>query len=160
MEVEEISNRISAVSNTLLNEKISSNKEWTKAIFESLTEYAYENNKRIWSHPNNIDHTINEWLYDLVIFDGETPTDISEILVTLESEWNSSFDEIKYDFYKLIQSRSNLRVMIFQANNVSDTTEKLVKLLEFSNIAQTGDQYLFACWNDSSGFYMLPYVKS
>ena len=138
-----------------------SNPERTKTIFRNLTNYAYVKNLRVWSEPNERDKSINEWLYDFTIYEGQTPIDIDKILVALESEWNGDFKEIKYDFYKLVQSRSILRVMIFQADDVNRTFDDLVKIVDTSAMSLSGDRYLFAGWRwrEKDPFIFRPYVK-
>ena len=95
-----------------------------------------------------------------MICEGQTPIDIDKIWVALESEWSLKFDEIKYDFYKLIQSRSMLRVMVFQSLDVAKTNNDLVMILESSQMSVRGDRYLFAGWNDEDGFRFKLHAKS
>jgi hypothetical protein len=104
---------ISNASRRLIENRIHSDADWTTAIFTDLTEYAYGLNLRVWSKRNEVDPTLTGCLYDFMICEGETPIDINKVWVALESEWSLKYDNIKYDFYKLVQSRSMLRVMMF-----------------------------------------------
>jgi len=54
----DISEIIKKTADQLVSSQIKKNTQWTKTIFEALTEYAYGKNLRVWSHPNDIDHTI------------------------------------------------------------------------------------------------------
>ena len=130
-----------------------SNADWTTAIFTALTKYAYDLNLRVWTKKNEKDPTLKGCLYDFMICEGKTPIDIDRLWVAMESEWNPKFDEIKYDFCKLIQSRSMLRVMVFQSRDVERTISGLVNILETSQISISGDRYLFAGWSDENGLY-------
>jgi hypothetical protein len=139
------------------------NKERTRVMFTDLTKFFYNNYKtlEVWTCPNDTDHTINGWLFDFTVCDGRTPDDIDKILVALESEWNADFKEIKYDFYKLVQSRALLRVMVFQADDVNQSISDLIKIVAASQMSVSGDRYLFAgwSWGDKNGFTFKPYVK-
>ena len=131
-----------------------SDADWTTAIFTALTKYAYDDLKlRVWSKKNEVDPTLTGCLYDFMICEGKTPIDIDRVWVAIESEWSLSFNEIKYDFYKLVQSRSMLRVMIFQSRDVERTISDLVKILETSQMSICGDRYLFAGWDDEKNAF-------
>ena len=104
-----------------------------------------------------------EWCYDLCWverYDGFTKS----LPVALECEWNPS-PEIEEDFEKLLWSRAQLRVMIFDATHKSafegeakgwaqDKVEELRKRVEFFSDTQAGDAYLFGVWcHDKGGCY-------
>src|SRR5690606_6416928 len=100
---------VTDVGQTNVAGKVTSDYLWTRNIKTGLTKMAYETFKLdVWSEPNDHDNTVNEWLYDFVMYEKAEGTkwDIKKIHLILESEWNSSHDEIKYDFYKLLQGRS------------------------------------------------------
>jgi hypothetical protein len=125
-----------------------SEKDWTDGIFTALTAWAYKDlpSEVVWCKKNVVDPTLTGWLYDFTIAEpGETPNDIKSVLVALESELSDlSFEGIKHDFYKLVQGRSGLRVMIFRSENVERTIGDLIAILEKSPMSVTGDRYLFA----------------
>ena len=151
---------ISDASQRLIENGNHSNAAWTTAIFTDLTKYAYDLNLLVWTKPNELDDTLNGFLYDFVICEGHTPIDIDKVWVAMECEWNLAFDEIKYDFYKLVQSRSMLRVMIFQSRDVKRTTSDLVSILETSQMSMCGDHYLLAGWSDEDGFTFTSHTKT
>ena len=150
---------ITEAAGKLVDARIHNDSAWTGAIFSGLTAYAYSLNLNVWSRPNEEDATLNECLYDLIICEGRTPTDIDKVWVVLESEWNFDFNEIKYDFTKLTLCRSMLRVMVFQSRTVNRISEDLVKLVDESKMSLTGDRYLFAGWDDDNGFTFRSHTK-
>jgi len=135
------------------------NEEWTTAIFSDLHRYAYGLGLRVWTKPNEVDTTTNEWLYDFVISEGLTPQDIDRVLVALECAWDCPFCKMKCDFLKLVQSRSMLRVMIFQSDDAEKTTNDLIEIVEVSRMSVPGDQYLFVRWSDHDGFAFTSHTK-
>ncbi len=143
----------------LIEQRNHSDADWTTAIFTALTKYAYDLKLRVWTKTNEIDHTLTGCLYDFMICEGKTHIDIDKVWVAMECEWSLKFDEIKYDFYKLIQSRSMLRVMIFQSRDVERTINDLVNILETSQMSVCGDRYLFAGWSDENGFSFKTHTK-
>jgi hypothetical protein len=158
---EAIKNVISIASERMVKNRNTSNADWTTAIFTDLTEYAYGLPLRVWTKKNECDDTLTGCLYDFMMCEGQTPIDIDKVWVALESEWSLNFDEIKYDFYKLVQSRSMLRVMIFQSRDVEKTISELGNILEKSQMSVCGDRYLLAGWNDDDGrFTFRPHTKS
>ena len=136
------------------------NGEWTTAILSDLHRYADGLGLRVWTTPNAVDSTTNKWLYDFVISEGPTPQDIARVLVAVECAWDCPFCKIKCDFLKLVQSRSTLRVMIFQSNDVEKTTNGLIEIVEVSKMSVPGDQYLFVRWNGQDGFTFTSHTKS
>src|SRR6266436_5105794 len=136
--------------------------DWTDAIFTALTAWVYKDlpSAVVWCKKNEVDPTLTGCLYDFMITEpGETVNDIKCVLVALESEWSQYFEGIKYDFYKLIQSRSVLRVMIFRSRDVEKTTLDLIDILEKSPMSVTGDRYLFAGRNDQNAFTFRSHIK-
>ena len=101
-----------------------------------------------------------EWCYDLCWverYDGLTKS----LPIALECEWNRS-PEIEDDFEKLLWSRAQLRVMIFDATYKSALAgeakrraqvkiEELRNRVEFFSGTQAGDAYLFCVWCHDKG---------
>ena len=48
--------------------------------------------------------------------DGQFKGQLKSVPLILESEWNSSWDYIKYDFEKLLMGRAKYKIMIFQGS--------------------------------------------
>jgi hypothetical protein len=140
-----------------------SKQDWTDGIFTALTVWAYKDlpSAVVWCKKNEHDPTLSGWLYDFMIAEpGETSNDIKSVLVALESELSDlSFGGIKHDFYKLVQGRSGLRVMVFRSMNVERTIGDLIAILENSPMSVTGDRYLFAGRNDEHVFTFKSHTK-
>jgi len=92
---------------------------WTFKIKEGICDlgkkqgYTIQTNKQ--SSPNA---DWGEWLFDLTWLDYSKGM-VLEVPLALECEWSPSWDEIDADFQKLIISRANHRMMIFQQANLS-----------------------------------------
>lgn len=65
-------------------------KDWTTSLFVALTRWAYKDEQLVvWCKKNEVDATLTGCLYDFMISErGETPNDINDIWVVLESEWS------------------------------------------------------------------------
>jgi hypothetical protein len=151
------------VSSNLVNKGVKTDKPWTKAIQLALTSVAYDQfDLCVYTNKNERDQNINAWLYDLVMYeaDDEYCKEIRTINLIMECEWNKSFEEIKYDFYKLIQGRAAHRLLIFQSDNVDNTLNELEKIINFSTIAQKDDRFLLCGWDNNDGFTFRPVIKT
>jgi hypothetical protein len=137
---------------------------WTDAIFTALTKYAYDGFPAlwVWSKRNEIDRTLTGFLYDFMLCEGggNAGNDIGKVWVALESEWSAYFEEIKADFYKLVLSRSMLRVMIFKSSDVEKAISELVRILETSPMSISGDRYLFAGRGDDYSLIFKSHTKA
>ncbi len=150
-----IKRTLESIADHLTKEGKTDTTSWTWEIKTQLTELAYETyNYNVYTSPNGYDNTTNECLYDMLWYQSlnGNNNDLAIVHLALESEWNTSFAEIKYDFYKLVQARTKHRTMIFQSNDVMSVIEKLSKIIDESLISEIGDRYLFAGWNDNDGF--------
>lgn len=159
---EQIKGTIEKTAGELVKNGIRGNGPWTNAMMTALTALAYdEYNYWVYSKPNAYDDTINEWLYDMTWYEShdDKGKNIKAIHLILESEWNWNFEEIEYDFTKLLQGRAGLRVFIFQTRNIQQSLKLLTDTVEKSTIAEKGDRYLFAGWNDQVGFEFYFHIK-
>jgi len=151
----DVQNILNQTADQLFEKGVKDNTHWTRDIKTALAKLAWEKyGFLVWTGKNNDFDDTNEWLYDMVWYDSfdEKGFEIKNIYLILESEWDKSLREIKYDFYKLIQGRANIRVMIFQSDKVDNTFNELVKTIQSSPISQVGDKYLLVGWNDDYGF--------
>jgi len=66
----------------------------------------------------------------------------------MESEWSYRFDELRYDFEKLLAARSTHRVFIYEGpqrgQTVGQISDQLVSGIEKFQLSKPGDRYLFA----------------
>jgi hypothetical protein len=159
-----IRSTITKVEVDLVGQGVTNVSTWTRSLMNELYELANEHfHLRVWTGSNNdYDPTTNEWLYDMVWYESfdERGLEIKSIHMIMESEWNRSLEAIKYDFYKLLQGRAKLRVMLFQANDVSLVIQQLVGIIQQSSISENGDKYLLVGWNDDDGFSFTSHVKT
>ncbi len=97
-----------------------------------------------------------EWLYDMCWLDyGEMYEDGSnrkffDTVLVVESEWSTKDGDLEDDFEKLVQARSGLRVMVFQAQTKSkaiDTIQRLfVRDIKAYRRGQPDDTHLFCAY--------------
>ena len=133
------------VCNDCLNEGLLDSK-WTTKIQEQLTHHAKKLGFE--THASRADKAYNEWLYDVTWFETSQSDFLLKIPLITEIEWNSSEDEIFYDFEKLLQSTAEHKLMIFQKGRSKweETMDKLEKSVHLFNGRLINDRYLFACF--------------
>jgi hypothetical protein len=141
------------------------NKQWTIALKKALIDVAEKYNLSTCcnlykeQYKNN-DNT--EWVYDIIIYSWENGV-FGEVYLAGESEWNSDYESIEYDFLKLIFSRSKVRLMIYQVseNDFDEYKNKLINIIEKSSSCLKGDIYLFGIYNKTTdAFTIEKYIKS
>ncbi len=106
--------------------------------------------------PKEVGSHYGEWLYDLVwyeIANEGSKRNIKNIHLIMESEWLINTMEIMGDFEKLIQGRSEHRVMIFQKANESEVKivmdEFRYTICNYKH-SQKGDRYIFAGYDQKN----------
>ena len=122
--------------------------DWTRQIKAACKVIAEERGYEIYASglPNSAG---GEWLYDVTMMRYSEINGIEELALVLESEWIQTGWEIDNDFMKLVISRADARVMVFQsqtlaaANNVFERLKHLARAFPGSLL---GDQYLLSCW--------------
>jgi len=122
-----------------------SDREWTVAVKRTLGALGRERGWEVCaSDPRK--RFESEWLFDLIWYAYNHDSHLQKIPLILEMEWNLSFDEIKWDFEKLMTGRADHRVLIFHAAN-SEAFEnccgKLIRGVTAFEYSQRGDRYLF-----------------
>ena len=144
---QQLQNALDAV-NLEFRDDPSSNKEWTERVKRALTELGHSQEKNYFIYASGTEGAHGgEWLYDLVWleYDGDN---IVRIPLAVESEWLKPTDVLE-DFQKLCQSRSELRLMIFQARNEKErdsiSSDLKKQICKFTRSDAT-DQYLLSCW--------------
>ena len=152
-----------------------SNRDWTVAVFEILSELKKDNNKIACSKLDEKLKDCGEWLFDYVeysenqiIHDKTEISVLSDIHLIAEIEWSfytqkNYFIDIKYDFEKLLVGKSNYRLFIFEHKDLTFITESINS---FKTIAknfekfETDERILFAAWHKGQGkFYFENFVK-
>lgn len=120
---------------------------WTKAVKQALGKLGVQKGYKICA--SGIEYE-NEWLYDLVWYKEDNDNFLSSVPLVMESEWDKSFKAIKYDFEKLLLSKSKYKIMIFQATEPKQNTyfqllEEGIEKFHADNVSET---YVLACFDE------------
>lgn len=118
---------------------------WTKEIKSHLCNLAKNNLYEVSS--NQCDGaTWGEWLYDMTWYKEDQYGNMISMPLILECEWNPDIP-IDPDFQKLIQSRAERRIYIFEQSENCKIKQKIDRhkqeISKF-NYSHAGDRYLFA----------------
>ena len=93
--------------------KLSTRPEWTAAIKDCM--YTVGDNEGFGVCPALSHQNKEEWLYDLIWYKNtDNHTHLKEIILVLESEWDSTPEAIRRDFEKLLVAKAPIKVMIFE----------------------------------------------
>jgi len=98
---------------------------------------------------NRSDHSDDhEWLYDLIWLDADENNLLLSAPLSMEIEWGS-LEDIIYDFEKLLTANSKYKVMVFQGDDVSKTTNDLIQKVAKFRSPNPNERYLFIAydWN-------------
>ena len=100
-----------------------------------------------------------EWLFDQVWMNWthNTPRQLERISLAVECEWDRKWDEIFYDFEKLLVARADVRLMIFQATD-AQSVHVLFDLLRHKTHGltqhQSDDYYMLAGYDMAEGRFL------
>jgi hypothetical protein len=144
------------------NEIWNSDRIFTQEVKNELREVSKSKGKIASSNCRDAD--MGEWLYDFTGYnnrEGDGLT-LENIFLTAEIEWGKEYD-VQYDFEKLVQSRANYRLMIFQAfakDDIERIIEKLIGIANGFSFSQRDDKYMFAGWlnGENHKFYCHHYI--
>ena len=145
-----------------LHERIadSSDSAWTHQIKKDIGKLGIEEGWGICAGGMKNEGFEAEWLYDLVWFESNKNNELLDVGLVLESEWNKSFDQVKYDFEKLLLSKSKYKVMVFQ--NGEKATEEIFNILEriLNNcrLAETPERYLLFGYNNQDDSFHIKHI--
>lgn len=128
-----------------------SDKQWTDEILKRMAEIGHLHGCQVFASQNRCKEADGPgWLYDHHWRISSEETMLARIPLVMEIEWGfgakTMFDKITEDFLKLVQARADLRVMVFQGNEVDAVTEKLIAMADKFEGTQQGDRWLFAGW--------------
>jgi hypothetical protein len=120
--------------------------EWTKAIYHYFYKEGVENGFRVWAKPNILAEGEQEYIVDLCWSKelGSEYKDYMGLELALESEWLTSKDEIMWDFCKLIDIKSFLKVMVIcvREEEVNTMLQEMVGTIKKSRIRIPDENYL------------------
>ena len=126
----------------------STNTEWTAAAKNLIGNLGISLGWKICASCNNEEFE-NEWLYDLVWYKDDREHELLDVGLVLECEWDQNYRGIRYDFEKLLLSKSEYKVMIFQgdARSISMAFTKMKLSIEKFRQKSSGERYLLIALN-------------
>lgn len=134
-----------------------SDTKWTSEIKNSLVEKGHTLGYEVSCSGCN-DADCGEWLYDLAWYKYDKNRILKSLALAVESEWGS-YDEIKYDFEKILVSKAEYKLLIFQGNEINSYIENLIDIINSYEGSEKGDSYLFTGWHwDEQNFIFYNYI--
>ena len=119
-----IESTLNAAVHELIRKGSDSNREWTHDCLKAIATLGIDIGYGVCPYPENMS---GEWLYDLIWYTEEKsdwPNRMTDVVLVLESEWSQKLWDIRYDFQKLVQAKSHLKMLI-----CSDLTGEMIKSL-------------------------------
>jgi hypothetical protein len=144
--VEEIISNLSESGNEAYLMKLKGNASWTKLIKQNLSKLGAELGFETCASGTDY-QTHNEWLYDLIWFKEEGEGMLRRMIdvpLIMESEWNLSFDDIKYDFEKLLLGNSPVKLMICQSKSPNELFPYFEDSISKFMLQRTNETYIIA----------------
>ena len=126
------------------------NAEWTAAIKTALCDLGRTFQYWVYAHAAEIPEANRdggEWLYDVTWLDY-AGDDLVNVPLVAECEWQGGHHMID-DFQKLLLSRADLRLMIFDGSHQPGslrTVENLARQVAGFAHSREDDSWLFAAW--------------
>ena len=102
------------------------------------------------------DHT-GDWLFDMTWYEADDEGQLLSLGLVMESEWGPYWNDVRFDFEKLLVADAPVKVMVFEeVRDVEGSAALFEKLKERVNAykgIKVGHKYLFACFKgDTRGF--------
>lgn len=125
--------------------------QWTNGINRRMAEIGHAHGCQVFASQNRCPEADGPgWLYDHHWRIATEEIVLARIPLVMEIEWGfgakTILNKITEDFLKLVQARADLRVMVFQGNDIGSITEILIHMAEKFEGSQQGDRWLFAGW--------------
>lgn len=98
------------------------NGKWTSYILEKLRSLGHENGLQVCP---DFDNKNPAWLYDMTWYKNNDEGLLADVPFVVESEWK--YNDVQYDFEKLMQSNAKLKLMICCFNSKKGRHEDLQK---------------------------------
>lgn len=123
--------------------------QWTQKVIEIVGRLGLDLKYKVCAAGDN--DFESEWLFDIVWYKNNN-LGLIETPLIMECEWHSSWEQIKYDFEKLLVARADIRVMMFEGwkENIRKHRDKFIEIINSYKYSQIGDRYLFIAldWDD------------
>ncbi len=140
-----IESRLDAIARELQANGIMGNKDWTHDCLNALVKLGREIGYGVCPEP---DIMKGEWLYDLIWYteeECEWPNRVTDVVLACESEWAQKLCDIRYDFQKLVQAKSRLKMLI--SCELTDGEFAMLKQdIECFQRKDESEIYIFAMW--------------
>lgn len=140
-----IESRLDAIARELQANGIMGNKDWTHDCLNALVKLGREIGYGVCPEP---DIMKGEWLYDLIWYteeECEWPNRVTDVVLACESEWAQKLCDIRYDFQKLVQAKSRLKMLI--SRELTDDEFAMLKQdVECFMRKDESEIYIFAMW--------------
>ena len=149
--IERIAGMLQPLGDELVKQK-ERDKGWTAAIHRALHILGDDAGFYVYTHKNDYDPTVNEWLYDQVWCQRDEKGVLQKVFMVMESEWKTAWSEVIYDFNKLLLARSDLRVFVFESRDVSEVMSQLRSIIQTNPLVLPGDVYLLCGWDYNKVF--------
>ena len=129
----------------LIDDNKTGNKEWTHDCLSAIAQLGFDIGYGACPDASNMK---GEWLYDLIWYmeeESEWPKRMTDVVLVLESEWSSNLCDIRYDFQKLVQAKSRLKMLI--SRDLSNTgLDELKRDIESFIGKDESEIYIFAMY--------------
>lgn len=118
-------------------------KSWTKRIFQYFFDEGKKRNFGVYANTSVIAEAKGEYIVDLC-WSNEEKDKYYGLELAMESEWNPSEEEILADFYKLVDIKSYLKIMIIsvQEEKIIGIINKMSSMVSEGKIKLPNEEYL------------------
>ena len=149
--IDDVRKKLDSAANSLKEEH--RNRKWTYTLLFELATLGEERGYGVCPWPETMK---GGWLYDLIWYGEDTtnewPTRMTDVVLVLESEWSPYLCDIRYDFQKLIQAKSKIKVMVCRMLNEEEKTE-LRKDIEAFAYKDEAETYMIVLYDAKSGLF-------
>jgi hypothetical protein len=121
---------------------------WTKKIFQYFSDEGKKINFKVYADSGMIAGT-QEYMVDLC-WSNEDKDKYYGLELAMESEWSENEDEILYDFSKIVDIKSYLKIMIIsvQENKINGIIDKMSSMILEGKIKLPNEEYLVIIFTD------------
>ena len=121
---------------------------WTKKIFQYFSDEGKKRNFKVYADSGMIAGT-QEYMVDLC-WSNEDKDKYYGLELAMESEWSEDEDEILYDFSKIVDIKSYLKIMIIsvQEKKIRGIIDKMSSTVSEGKIKLPNEEYLIIIFTD------------
>jgi hypothetical protein len=144
--IEQLKKCLDESSTMMVSGNVYGDANWTEQLKKALGRVGRQNGFKVCGSTKEQEFE-REWLYDLVWYKEDEQGFLIEAPLTVESEWKKDLiKDIKFDFEKLLLSRSNLKLMICNCQNqqIGTFVDYFQKAINVCPFVPLGDSFLIA----------------